>query len=126
MDDNEVARAALKYNVFGRVSPSQKRIIVLALQHAEKCVAMTGDGVNDILALRAADCSIALGSGSDATRSCSHLVLLDSDFGSMPSVVAEGRRVINNVAKVAALFLTKTIFSLLLAIEALIFLSNKL
>ena len=119
MDDNEVARAALKYTVFGRVSPSQKRIIVLALQHAEKCVAMTGDGVNDILALRAADCSIALGSGSEATRSCSHLVLLDSDFGSMPSVVAEGRRVINNVTSVASLFLTKTIFSLLLAIVAI-------
>ena len=119
MDDNEVARAALKYTVFGRVSPNQKRIIVLALQHAEKCVAMTGDGVNDILALRAADCSIALGSGSDATRSCSHLVLLDSDFGSMPSVVAEGRRVINNVTSVASLFLTKTIFSLLLAIVAI-------
>ncbi len=119
MDDNEVARAALKYTVFGRVSPSQKRIIVLALQHAEKCVAMTGDGVNDILALRAADCSIALGSGSEATRTCSHLVLLDSDFGSMPSVVAEGRRVINNVTSVASLFLTKTIFSLLLAIVAI-------
>ncbi|MBR6288201.1 MAG: HAD-IC family P-type ATPase [Acholeplasmatales bacterium] len=119
MDDNEVARAALKYTVFGRVSPNQKRIIVMALQHADKCVAMTGDGVNDILALRAADCSIALGSGSDATRSCSHLVLLDSDFGSMPSVVAEGRRVINNVTSVASLFLTKTIFSLLLAIVAI-------
>ena len=97
LDDKEVARAALKYTVFGRVTPNQKKIIVMALQHAEKCVAMTGDGVNDILALRTADCSIALGSGSEATRSCSHLVLLDSDFGSMPSVVAEGRRVINNV-----------------------------
>ena len=81
---------------------------------------MTGDGVNDILALKAADCSIAVASGSDAARYCSHLVLLDSNFDSMPYAVAEGRRVINNVTKVSSLFLTKTIFSLFLAIEAVI------
>ncbi|MBR6071432.1 MAG: HAD-IC family P-type ATPase [Acholeplasmatales bacterium] len=120
MTDQEVVSAALKYTVFGRVSPSQKKLIIQTLQSAGLTVAMTGDGVNDILALREADCSIALGSGSDAARNVSHLVLLDSNFGSMPSVVAEGRRVINNVTNVASLFLTKTIFSLFLAIQALI------
>ncbi len=120
MSDQEVISAALKYTVFGRVSPNQKKLIIQTLQSAGLTVAMTGDGVNDILALREADCSIALASGSDAARSCSHLVLLDSNFGSMPSVVAEGRRVINNVTNVASLFLTKTIFSLFLAIQALI------
>ena len=120
MSDQEVISAALKYTVFGRVSPNQKKLIIQTLQSAGLTVAMTGDGVNDILALREADCSIALASGSDAARGCSHLVLLDSNFGSMPSVVAEGRRVINNVTNVASLFLTKTIFSLFLAIQALI------
>ena len=120
MSDQEVVSAALKYTVFGRVSPNQKKLIIQTLQSAGLIVAMTGDGVNDILALREADCSIALASGSDASRGCSHLVLLDSNFGSMPSVVAEGRRVINNVTNVASLFLTKTIFSLFLAIQALI------
>ena len=120
MSDQEVVSAALKYTVFGRVSPNQKKLIIQTLQSAGLTVAMTGDGVNDILALREADCSIALASGSDAARGCSHLVLLDSNFGSMPSVVAEGRRVINNVTNVASLFLTKTIFSLFLAIQALI------
>ncbi|MCR5113503.1 MAG: HAD-IC family P-type ATPase [Acholeplasmatales bacterium] len=119
MSDVEVARAALKYKIFGRVSPNQKKIIIQTLKKADKTVAMTGDGVNDILALREADCSIALGSGSEATRNCSHLVLTDSNFGSMPSVVAEGRRVINNVTSVASLFLTKTFFSLLLGIIAI-------
>ena len=114
---NEVRKGT---TVFGRVSPEQKKLIVRTLKDLGKTVAMTGDGVNDILALKEADCSIAVASGSQAVRSCSHLVLLDSNFDSMPSVVSEGRRVINNVAKVAALFLTKTIFSLFLAIEALI------
>ena len=114
---NEVRKGT---TVFGRVSPQQKRLIIRTLQELGKTVAMTGDGVNDILALKEADCSIAVASGSQAVRSCSHLVLLDSNFDSMPSVVSEGRRVINNVAKVSALFLTKTIFSLFLAIEALI------
>lgn len=114
---NEVRKGT---TVFGRVSPQQKKLIIQTLKDLGKTVAMTGDGVNDILALKEADCSIAVASGSQAVRSCSHLVLLDSNFDSMPSVVSEGRRVINNVAKVSALFLTKTIFSLFLAIEALI------
>lgn len=120
MSEQDVVRAALKYTVFGRVSPSQKRLLVKTLKEAGKTVAMTGDGVNDILALKEADCSIAMASGSEAARNVSHLVLVDSNFASMPSVVAEGRRVINNVTKVARLYLTKTMFSLLLAILALI------
>ncbi len=120
LSDMEVERAALKYTVFGRVSPSQKKLLVTTLKSAGKTVAMTGDGVNDILALKEADCSIAIASGSEAARNVSHLVLLDSNFGSMPKVVSEGRRVINNVSSVAALFLTKTIFSLLLAIQAML------
>ena len=120
LTDQEVIRAALRYNVFGRVSPKQKQILIKTLKEAGKTVAMTGDGVNDILALREADCSIAVASGSEAARNCSHLVLLDSNFDSMPYVVSEGRRVINNVTKVSSLFLTKTIFSLFLAIEAVI------
>ena len=120
LSDAEVIRAAAKYTVFGRVSPKQKELLVKTLKSLGKTVAMTGDGVNDILALKAADCSIAVASGSDAARYCSHLVLLDSNFDSMPYAVAEGRRVINNVTKVSSLFLTKTIFSLFLAIEAVI------
>ena len=116
LTDKEVIRAATKYVVFGRVSPAQKKLLITTLKQNGKTVAMTGDGVNDILALREADCSISLGSGSDAARNVSHLVLLDSNFSSMPKVVAEGRRVINNVQRVASLFLTKTIFSLLLAL----------
>ena len=120
LSDAEVERAALKYTVFGRVTPSQKKLLVTTLKNAGNKVAMTGDGVNDILALREADCSIAIASGSEAARNVSHLVLLDSNFDSMPKVVSEGRRVINNVSGVASLFLTKTIFSLLLAIQAMI------
>lgn len=119
LTDAEVERAALKYTVFGRVSPSQKRLLVRTLKSAGNTVAMTGDGVNDILALKDADCSIAIASGSEAARNVSHLVLLDSNFDSMPKVVSEGRRVINNVTSVASLFLTKTIFSLLLSIQAM-------
>jgi len=120
VSENDVRTMALKYTVFGRVSPAQKKILVETLRENGKTVAMTGDGVNDILALREADCSIAVASGSEAARNVSHLVLLDSNFDSMPKVVAEGRRVINNVTSVASLFLTKTIFSLLLAVQALI------
>lgn len=119
LTDADVVRAAAKYTVFGRVSPIQKRLLVRTLKDLGKVVAMTGDGVNDILALKEADCSIAVASGSEAARNVSHLVLLDSNFASMPKVVREGRRVINNVAKVACLFLTKTIFSFLLAIQAI-------
>lgn len=120
MTDQEVIKCATKYTVFGRVSPAQKRLLINTLKDAGLTVAMTGDGVNDILALKEADCSIAVASGSEAARNVSHLVLLDSNFDSMPKVVSEGRRVINNVTSVSALFLTKTIFSLLLAIQALI------
>ena len=119
LSDSDVAKAATKYTVFGRVSPAQKRLLIQTLKENEMTVAMTGDGVNDILALKEADCSIAVASGSEAARNVSHLVLLDSNFDSMPKVVAEGRRVINNITSVASLFLTKTIFSLFLAIQAL-------
>ena len=119
MADSDIIKCASKYTVFGRVSPAQKRLLIHTLKEEGKTVAMTGDGVNDILALREADCSIAVASGSDAARNCSHLVLLDSNFDSMPSVVSEGRRVINNITKVSSLFLTKTIFSLFLAIQSL-------
>lgn len=119
LTDKEVVRSAAKYTVFGRVSPGQKKLLVKTLKSLGSTVAMTGDGVNDILALRESDCSIALASGSEAARNVSHLVLLDSNFASMPKVVAEGRRVINNVQKVASLYLTKTIFSLLLALVAI-------
>ena len=119
MSDSDIIKCASKYTVFGRVSPAQKRLLIHTLKEEGKTVAMTGDGVNDILALREADCSIAVASGSDAARNCSHLVLLDSNFDSMPSVVSEGRRVINNITKVSSLFLTKTIFSLFLAIQSL-------
>lgn len=120
LSDKEVELAAEEYTVFGRVSPGQKRLLVKTLKAANHTVAMTGDGVNDILALKEADCSIAVASGSEAARNVSHLVLLDSNFASMPKVVAEGRRVINNVSKVARLYLTKTMFSLFLAIQAII------
>ena len=119
LSDEDVIRAATKYTVFGRVSPAQKKLLVHTLKEEGKIVAMTGDGVNDILALKEADCSIAVASGSEAARNVSQLVLLDSNFDSMPKVVSEGRRVINNIANVASLFLTKTIFSFLLAIQAL-------
>lgn len=118
LSDNEVIDSANKYQIFGRVSPEQKRLLVKSLKSNGKIVAMTGDGVNDILALREADASIALASGSEAARNASHLVLLDSNFSSMPKVVNEGRRVINNIQRVATLFLTKTIFSFLLTIVA--------
>ncbi|MBO4937285.1 MAG: HAD-IC family P-type ATPase, partial [Clostridia bacterium] len=120
MSKEEVVRAATKYTVFGRVSPEQKAILIKALKVAGKTVAMTGDGVNDILALKEADCSIAMAAGSDAARSVSHLVLLDSDFSAMPSVVAEGRRVVNNIQKSSSLFLMKTIFTILMSIFVLI------
>ena len=119
LTDQEVIKCATKYTVFGRVSPAQKKLLITTLKESGLTVAMTGDGVNDILALKEADCSIAVASGSEAARNVSHLVLLDSNFDSMPKVVSEGRRVINNVTAVSSLFLTKTIFSLLLAIQAL-------
>ena len=119
MHDKEVVRAASRYTVFGRVSPHQKKLLIESMKNNGHTVAMTGDGVNDILALKEADTSIAMASGSEAARNVSHLVLLDSNFSSMPKVVSEGRRVINNVQRVSTLFLTKTIFSFLLAIIAI-------
>lgn len=118
--DEEVKRAALIYTVFGRVTPNQKKVLIKALKEAGHTVAMTGDGVNDVLALREADCSIAMAKGSDATRQVAQLVLLDSNFASLTRVLMEGRRVINNIRRVASLFLVKTIFSFLLAIIVIV------
>ncbi len=119
LSSTEVMEAATKYSIFGRVSPEQKAILVKTLKSQGKTVAMTGDGVNDILALKEADCSIAIAAGSDAARSVSQLVLLDSNFSSMPSVVAEGRRVVNNVQKSSSLFLMKTVFAISIAVFVL-------
>lgn len=114
--------AVKKYTVFGRVKPEQKRMLVQALKSCRKTVAMTGDGVNDVLALKDADCSIAMASGSDAASQVSQLVLLDSDFSRMPSVVMEGRRVVNNIERTASLYIVKNIFSMLLSIFSVILL----
>ena len=119
-DKEDIAIAVDKYTVFGRVKPEQKREIINILKNKGHTVAMTGDGVNDVLALKDSDCSIAMASGSDAARRTSQLVLTDSDFKSIPSVVMEGRRVINNIEKSASLFLVKTIYSFLLSILYLI------
>jgi cation-transporting ATPase E len=115
-DDEAIADAIQRHTVFGRVTPQQKRAMVRALQQQGRTVAMTGDGVNDVLALKDADMGIAMGNGSDASRAIAQLVLLDSSFASLPRVVAEGRRVINNVERIARLFITKTTYSLLLAV----------
>lgn len=115
LTDEEVYNVAEKYTVFGRVKPHQKQILVKALKDNKHTVAMTGDGVNDILALKEADCSIAMASGSDAVRSVANLTLLDSNFASMPEVVSEGRRVINNVQQTSILFLVKTLFVIILS-----------
>ncbi len=120
LTDDEVRDSVFEYNVFGRVSPEQKRILIKTLKEHKKTVAMTGDGVNDILALKEADCSIAMASGSEAARYVSHLVLMDSNFSSMPRVVQEGRRVINNIQKTSTLYLVKTLFSILLTIMYII------
>lgn len=115
LTDSEVYEAANNYTVFGRVKPNQKKILVKALKDAKHTVAMTGDGVNDILALREADCSIAMASGYDAVKNVAQLVLLDSNFNAMPKIVAEGRRVINNIQQTSMLFLVKTLFIMLLS-----------
>ena len=119
--DEDIAAAIESCTVFGRVTPDQKRRFVRALKAAGHTVAMTGDGVNDVLALKEADCSVAMASGSDAASQVSHIVLLDSNFAAMPHIVAEGRRVINNIERSAALFLTKNIFTFTLALVSLIF-----
>ncbi len=120
INDQDYYAAVEKYTVFGRVTPDQKRKLVKAIKEHKKTVAMTGDGVNDVLALKDADCSVAMASGSDAASNASQLVLLDSDFSRMPSVVLEGRRVVNNIQRTASLFLVKNIFSMLLAIFSVI------
>lgn len=112
----DLANAATKYVVFGRVTPDQKRTLVHAMKAKGETVAMTGDGVNDVLALKDADCSIAMASGSEAASQVAQLVLMDSDFSKMPAVVAEGRRVVNNIERTASLFLVKNIFSMLLSV----------
>ena len=120
-DERKLRAAAEEYTVFGRVSPDQKRKLIMALKAAGHTVAMTGDGVNDVLALKEADCSIAMASGSEVACQVSHIVLLNSNFASMPSVVMEGRRVINNIERSAVLFLVKNIFSFVVAIISLLF-----
>lgn len=115
-DERQLADAIASHSVFGRVRPEQKKAFVLALQQQGHTVAMTGDGVNDVLALRASDCSVAMASGSDAARNVAQLVLVDNDFASMPKVVAEGRRSINNLQRSASLFLVKTLLSVTAAV----------
>ncbi|WP_030458098.1 HAD-IC family P-type ATPase [Kitasatospora sp. NRRL B-11411] len=115
-DPEQLAEAADRTAVFGRVTPQQKRALVGALQSKGHTVAMTGDGVNDVLALKDADIGVAMGTGSDATRAVAQIVLLDDRFATLPSVVAEGRRVIGNIERVAGLFLVKTVYSVLLAL----------
>ena len=116
LSDKEVASIADKYTVFGRVTPDQKAVLLKAMKSVGHTVAMTGDGVNDILAMREADCSVTVASGADAAKNVAHIVLADNNFNSMPKVVAEGRRVINNIQQSSSLFLMKTIFITLLAI----------
>lgn len=116
MSDEEVKDAATRYTVFGRVTPDQKALLIKSMKEGGETVAMTGDGINDILAMKESDCSIAMASGSEAARNVSNLVLLDSDFSCMPGVVAEGRRVINNITKSSAIFLMKTFFVILIVL----------
>jgi len=114
--EDDIARAVEKYGIFGRVTPSQKSLIIKAIQKNGHKVAMAGDGVNDVLALKEADCGIAMASGSDATKQVAKLVLADSDFTALPDAVMEGRRVVNNVTRFGGVFLVKTIYSLLLSV----------
>ncbi len=124
LDESEIANAIKEFTVFGRVTPQMKRKLIHALHSDGKTVAMTGDGVNDVLALKDADCSIAMATGSEAAQHVSQLVLLDSDFSHMPQILHEGRRVVNNIERSAGLFLIKNIFSLLLALFAMLTLSQ--
>ena len=116
MSLEEVEAIANEYTIFGRVKPEQKEVIIKALKNNKRTVAMTGDGVNDILALKQADCAIAMAAGSEAARNCSQIVLMNSSFASMPSIVEEGRRVINNIQSTASLYIMKTIYAILLSI----------
>ncbi len=119
LDDGELARAAKQFTVFGRVAPDQKRKLVLALKDAGHTVAMVGDGVNDVPALKVCDCAIAMAGGSDAAQKTSQLTLLGGNFSAIPQVILEGRRVINNIGRSASLFLVKTVFSFLLSLLTL-------
>ena len=119
--EEDIQNAVARYTVFGRVTPAQKRAFVQALKSQGRTVAMTGDGVNDVLALKDADCSVAMASGSDAAVQASQVVLLESNFACMPSVVLEGRRVVNNIQRSASLFLVKNIFSFLLSLFSVVF-----
>lgn len=118
--DSDIRNAAMKYTVFGRVTPFQKKQLVLALKRKKRTVAMTGDGVNDVLAMKEADCSVAMGGGTDAARNVAKIVLVNSNFDSLPSVIGEGRRCVNNIQRSASFFLSKTIYSSLLAVLLLI------
>lgn len=125
LSNNEVIELVDKYTVFGRVSPEQKALIIQELKNSKHTVGMTGDGVNDILAMKSADCSIAMANGSSAARNAAHLVLLESNFSAMPAVVKEGRRVINNIQRSSALFLMKTIFTIAFSLIVLLsFINN--
>lgn len=119
LSDQEVYNSAQEYTIFGRVTPEQKAILVRALKDAGHTTAMTGDGVNDIIALKEADCAISIASGSEAARNVAHLVLMDDNFNSMPKIVYEGRRVINNIQSSSSLYLMKTLFVMILAFVAL-------
>ena len=120
LNEKQVIAAANKYTVFGRVTPEQKALLIKTIKSDGNTVAMTGDGVNDILALKEADCSIAMASGNEAVRSVSHMVLMNSDFSSMPDTVVEGRKVINNVQKASSLFFMKTLFSIFFSILVIV------
>jgi len=122
--EEKIEDAVMKYTVFGRVKPEQKKSIVLALKKNKLKVAMTGDGVNDILAMKEADCSIAMGTGSDAARQAAQVVMLDSDFSRMQDIVSQGRQIINNITRSATLFLFKNLFSMLLAIFSILAVFN--
>ena len=120
LNETEVAAAANKYTVFGRVTPEQKAILVKSIKSEGNTVAMTGDGVNDILAMKEADCAVSVASGSEAAKNVSHIVLLDNNFSSMPKVVFEGRRVINNIQNSSSMYLMKTLFTTIFAVISLI------
>ena len=120
VSDEDIAQVVSNYTIFARVTPSQKKLIVEALKAAGHHVAMTGDGVNDLLALKEADCSIAIGEGSDASKQIAQVVLLNSDFSSLPDVLLEGRKVVNNVTRVAGVFFIKTIYTILLSLFCVI------
>ena len=119
--EEDLEEAVSKYSIFGRVTPQQKKEMVQALQKQGHTVAMTGDGVNDVLALKEADCSIAMAQGSDAAKNIANVVLLDSNFASMPHIVNQGRRVVNNIRTAASMFLIKTMFSVMLSLLTIFF-----